>query len=108
MRLVDDLLDVSRITANKIHLRREAHELTRLMATAVESIMPLETSSRSRDGDRRRIAERHVKLASTVTSPNRSRRQYWKISSRRSHVRQTRARTQVSFRHNTEQPAQRT
>jgi len=41
VRLVDDLLDVSRITANKIHLRRESHELTRLMATAVESITPL-------------------------------------------------------------------
>jgi signal transduction histidine kinase/CheY-like chemotaxis protein len=41
VRLVDDLLDVSRITANKIHLRREPHELARLMATAVESIMPL-------------------------------------------------------------------
>jgi signal transduction histidine kinase/ActR/RegA family two-component response regulator len=41
VRLVDDLLDVSRITANKIHLRREPHDLARLMATAVESIMPL-------------------------------------------------------------------
>ena len=41
MRLVDDLLDVSRITANKIQLRREPHDLARLMETAVESIMPL-------------------------------------------------------------------
>jgi signal transduction histidine kinase/ActR/RegA family two-component response regulator len=45
VRLVDDLLDVSRITANKIHLRREPHELGRLMATAVESIMPLVTAA---------------------------------------------------------------
>jgi signal transduction histidine kinase/ActR/RegA family two-component response regulator len=45
VRLVDDLLDVSRITANKIHLRREPHELARLMATAVESIMPLATAA---------------------------------------------------------------
>jgi signal transduction histidine kinase/ActR/RegA family two-component response regulator len=45
VRLVDDLLDVSRITANKIHLRREPHELERLMATAVESIMPLVTAA---------------------------------------------------------------
>ena len=45
VRLVDDLLDVSRITANKIQLRREPHELGRLMATAVESIMPLAASS---------------------------------------------------------------
>ena len=41
VRLVDDLLDVSRIAANKIHLRREPHDLARLMTTAVESIMPL-------------------------------------------------------------------
>jgi signal transduction histidine kinase/ActR/RegA family two-component response regulator len=45
VRLVDDLLDVSRITANKIHLRREPLELARLMATAVESIMPLATAA---------------------------------------------------------------
>jgi len=41
VRLVDDLLDVSRITANKIQLRREPHDLARLMETAVESITPL-------------------------------------------------------------------
>jgi len=41
VRLVDDLLDVSRITANKIHLRRESHSLARLMATAAESVLPL-------------------------------------------------------------------
>jgi signal transduction histidine kinase/ActR/RegA family two-component response regulator len=45
VRLVDDLLDVSRITANKIHLRREPHDLARLMAMAVESIMPLATAA---------------------------------------------------------------
>jgi len=45
VRLVDDLLDVSRITANKIHLRHESHDLARLMATAVESIMPLATAA---------------------------------------------------------------
>jgi signal transduction histidine kinase/ActR/RegA family two-component response regulator len=41
VRLVDDLLDVSRITANKIRLRREPLDIGRLMSTAVESIMPL-------------------------------------------------------------------
>jgi signal transduction histidine kinase/ActR/RegA family two-component response regulator len=45
VRLVDDLLDVSRITANKIQLRREPLDLGRLMATAVESIMPLATTA---------------------------------------------------------------
>ena len=45
VRLVDDLLDVSRITAGKIQLRRESLDLARLMATAVESIAPLATAS---------------------------------------------------------------
>ena len=45
VRLVDDLLDVSRITANKIQLRRGPHELAPLMETAVESIMPLATAA---------------------------------------------------------------
>ena len=45
VRLVDDLLDVSRITTSKMVLRREPHELARLMATAVESIMPLATAA---------------------------------------------------------------
>jgi signal transduction histidine kinase len=43
VRLVDDLVDVSRITANKIQLRREPLDLARLMTTAVESIAPLAT-----------------------------------------------------------------
>ncbi len=41
VRLVDDLLDVSRITANRIQLRREPLDLARLMATAAESVTPL-------------------------------------------------------------------
>jgi signal transduction histidine kinase/ActR/RegA family two-component response regulator len=41
VRLVDDLLDVSRITANKIQLHRESLDLASLMATAVESITAL-------------------------------------------------------------------
>jgi signal transduction histidine kinase/ActR/RegA family two-component response regulator len=45
VRLVDDLLDVSRITANKIHLNREPQDLAHLMATAVESILPLATAA---------------------------------------------------------------
>jgi signal transduction histidine kinase/CheY-like chemotaxis protein len=48
VRLVDDLLDVSRITANKIHLRREPHDLARLMATAAESITPLAAAADQR------------------------------------------------------------
>ena len=45
VRLVDDLLDVSRITTGKMMLRREPHDLARLMTTAVESIMPLATAA---------------------------------------------------------------
>ena len=45
VRLVDDLLDVSRITANKIQLRREPLDLAGLMSTAAESIMPLATAA---------------------------------------------------------------
>jgi signal transduction histidine kinase/ActR/RegA family two-component response regulator len=45
VRLVDDLLDVSRITTGKMVLRREPHELARLMNTALESIMPLATAA---------------------------------------------------------------
>ena len=45
VRLVDDLLDVSRITANKIQLRCEPLDLGRLITTAVESIAPLATAA---------------------------------------------------------------
>ena len=45
VRLVDDLLDVSRITTGKMMLRREPHDVARLMTTAVESIMPLVTGA---------------------------------------------------------------
>ncbi|MFL6604006.1 MAG: response regulator [Steroidobacteraceae bacterium] len=40
-RLVDDLLDVSRITRGKINLAREPVEITGLVARAVESVQPL-------------------------------------------------------------------
>jgi signal transduction histidine kinase len=39
-RLVDDLLDVSRITRGKINLARERLELAELMSRAVETVMP--------------------------------------------------------------------
>jgi signal transduction histidine kinase/AmiR/NasT family two-component response regulator len=45
VRLVDDLLDVSRITTGKLVLRREPQELARLMTIAVESITPLVTAA---------------------------------------------------------------
>jgi CheY-like chemotaxis protein len=40
-RLVDDLLDVSRITSGKIKLQKEAVELTTILARAVETSRPL-------------------------------------------------------------------
>src|SRR5262245_4904514 len=41
VRLVDDLLDVSRITKGKIQLRRGREQLSVLVAHAVESVRPL-------------------------------------------------------------------
>jgi PAS domain S-box-containing protein len=40
-RMVDDLLDVSRISQGKIHLRRESFDLASLVARAVETSRPL-------------------------------------------------------------------
>jgi CheY-like chemotaxis protein len=41
VRLTDDLLDVSRITRNKIELRRDASDLRTVIRSAVETIEPL-------------------------------------------------------------------
>jgi PAS domain S-box-containing protein len=41
VRLVDDLLDVSRITKGKIHLRKERVELHTVVSHAVETVRPL-------------------------------------------------------------------
>jgi PAS domain S-box-containing protein len=41
VRLVDDLLDVSRVMRGKIELRREAVELATVVARAVETVQPL-------------------------------------------------------------------
>lgn len=40
-RLIDDLLDVSRITTGKIQLKTEALDLAHILARAVESVRPL-------------------------------------------------------------------
>ena len=40
-RLIDDLMDVSRITRGKIQLRRQSVELTTLVAGAVEAVRPM-------------------------------------------------------------------
>jgi CheY-like chemotaxis protein/two-component sensor histidine kinase len=41
VRLIDDLLDLSRITRNKLELRRELVELTAVIEDAVETIRPI-------------------------------------------------------------------
>jgi signal transduction histidine kinase len=56
-RLVDDLLDVSRITRGKINLSRETVELADLVARAVETVQPL-------------IAERGHQLTLDVADPS--------------------------------------
>jgi two-component system, sensor histidine kinase len=40
-RMVDDLLDVSRITSNKVTLRRERHDLRRPLLAALDTARPL-------------------------------------------------------------------
>ncbi len=60
-RLVDDLLDVSRITRGKINLAREPVEIASLVARAVETVQPL-------------IAERGHEL--TIDLPSQSVRVY--------------------------------
>jgi PAS domain S-box-containing protein len=46
VRLVDDLLDVSRVMRGKIELRREAVELATVVARAVETVQPLVDAQR--------------------------------------------------------------
>ena len=41
VRLIDDLLDLSRITRNKLELRRERVELTAVIEDAIETIRPI-------------------------------------------------------------------
>jgi PAS domain S-box-containing protein len=41
MRLVDDLLDVSRVTQGKLELKREAIEIAQVVGDAVEQVKPL-------------------------------------------------------------------
>src|SRR5262249_37224626 len=41
VRLVDDLLDISRITTGKLHLRKEPVELADVLNAAVETVRPL-------------------------------------------------------------------
>ena len=44
-RLIDDLLDVSRITRGKIELRRENLDVSRVLNQAIESVRPYSSSS---------------------------------------------------------------
>ena len=48
VRIIDDLLDVSRIRSGKIQLRKEELDLTSVVATAVESARPLIEARRHR------------------------------------------------------------
>ena len=52
-RLIDDLLDVSRITQGKIRLRRESVDLAAIASAAIEAVRPL-------------IAQRHHTLESRI------------------------------------------
>ncbi len=50
VRLVDDLLDVSRITRNNLELRKERVELASIVHHAVETCRPLALDVRARAG----------------------------------------------------------
>ena len=57
-RLVDDLLDVSRITQDKINLKSERLDLCTLVKRAVETQLPVITRARARGRHRRAPASR--------------------------------------------------
>jgi PAS domain S-box-containing protein len=68
VRLVDDLLDVARITTGKVELRREPIDLARAVQDAVETSAPVLANARQQlvqtegpeiwvDGDRTRLAQ---------------------------------------------------
>jgi PAS domain S-box-containing protein len=44
VHLVDDLLDIARISSNKVELRRERQDIETIMSSAVETSMPLVTA----------------------------------------------------------------
>ncbi|QYF92650.1 response regulator [Massilia sp. PAMC28688] len=48
VHLIDDLLDVARITSGKIELKKDTVRLQDVLTTAIEASMPLMTSSRHR------------------------------------------------------------
>src|SRR5262249_23280693 len=66
-RLVEDLLDVSRITRGKIQLRLESANLTAVVQHAADTIRPtLQARGRSRSGSRRgRSGSRPTRCASS-------------------------------------------
>jgi signal transduction histidine kinase len=73
-RLIDDLMDVSRISRNRIELRREVIALNDVLADAVEAVRPLADEARHQlvvlmpdrklvvDGDRTRLAQAFMNL----------------------------------------------
>jgi len=77
-RLVDDLLDVSRITTGRIVLRREPIDLRAALASAVEAVQPLVDASRHTfsaalpeapvwlDGDATRLAQVFLNILSNA------------------------------------------
>ena len=63
VRLVDDLLDVSRVMRGKIELRREPVELATVVARAVETAQPLVDAQ----GHQLSVASRPSRSPSTPT-----------------------------------------
>ena len=64
VRLIDDLLDVSRISRNKMELRRARVTLADVVASAVETARPGDRGGRARAD---RLAARPSRSTSTPT-----------------------------------------
>ena len=62
VRLIDDLLDVSRISRGKLELRRERVELASVIKSAVDTAQPLISSCRARIDAVDRLHSRSISM----------------------------------------------
>jgi PAS domain S-box-containing protein len=73
VHLVDDLLDIARISSNKVELRREQLDLRTVLASAIETSMPLVTAGSHHleshiSGDALQVSGDATRLAQVVSN----------------------------------------